>query len=159
MRRTALLAAFVITLFAAACGSKAGSGGNLSSADGGTGDDGGVQSEAGADGGGAATVIMCPGYTPGAPAGCTTTAGTGAGTLITGTVLAPGQIFRGGQVAVDGSGHIACVACDCSASAAGAQTIVCPSGVVSPGLINSHDHITYTQDAPLNDTGERYEHR
>ena len=33
-----------------------------------------------------------------------------------------------------------------NAAAAGATTIACPTGVVSPGLINTHDHITYAQN-------------
>jgi hypothetical protein len=40
-----------------------------------------------------------------------------------------------------------------------ATEIRCPAGVISPGLINAHDHITYTQNWPHIDTGERYEHR
>src|SRR5262249_33514613 len=80
--------------------------------------------------------------------------------LITGTVLTPGEVLRGGQVVVDARGMITCVACDCSAVApAGATKITCPRGVISPGLINPHDHITYTQDSPAKDTGERYEQR
>src|SRR5690606_205929 len=31
--------------------------------------------------------------------------------------------------------------------------------VVSPGLINTHEHITFQQAEPYTDTGERYEHR
>ncbi len=81
--------------------------------------------------------------------------------LITATVLLPGKVLHGGQVLVDTTGVISCSACDCStaAAAAGATTIDCPTGVVSPGLINAHDHITYTQNAPTPDTGERYEQR
>jgi cysteine-rich repeat protein len=89
---------------------------------------------------------------------CEVTAGD-ASKLIIGNVLTPGKIFEGGQVLVDGDGTISCVGCDCDASAGGATRIVCPKGVVSPGLINTHDHITFTQNAPYNDTGERYEHR
>jgi hypothetical protein len=36
--------------------------------------------------------------------------------------------------------------------------VSCPQGVISPGLINAHDHITF-QGAPLERTEERYEHR
>src|SRR5262249_152456 len=36
----------------------------------------------------------------------------------------------------------------CSGVAGTATTITCPQGVVSPGLINTHDHITYTQNSP-----------
>ena len=89
---------------------------------------------------------------------CAVTAG-GDVKLLKGDVLTPGRIFRGGQVAVDSTGHIACVGCDCAASAAGATVITCPKGAISPGLINTHDHITFTQNAPYTDTGERYEQR
>ena len=90
---------------------------------------------------------------------CTTTAG-GASTLITGDILTPTQILKGGQVLIDQSGKIACVDCDCTAMATGATTLVCPQGVVSPGLINAHDHINFENNPGLNpDTGERYEQR
>lgn len=77
--------------------------------------------------------------------------------LIKGIVLTPTTVYRGGQVAVDPAGKITCVGCDC---AAGGETVIsCPDGAVSPGLINTHDHITYTQNAPALDNGVRYEHR
>lgn len=105
-------------------------------------------------------ITMCPGYPlPATASGrCDVTAGSAA-LLITGDVLTPGEVLRGGQVAVDGTGTITCVACDCSAMAAGATTIICPQGVISPGLINAHDHLTYTQDLPFIPTAERYEQR
>jgi cysteine-rich repeat protein len=98
--------------------------------------------------------------TPFSDAVCHVTAGNTA-QLITGTVLLPGKILHGGQVLVDSTGVITCSACDCStaAAASGATTIDCPTGVISPGLINAHDHITYTQNSPAADTGERYEQR
>src|SRR4029077_20672471 len=68
-------------------------------------------------------------------------------------------IYRGGSVLVDDKGAIACVGCDCDAAGQGATRITCPQGVISPALINTHDHITYAQNPPYNDTGERYEHR
>jgi large repetitive protein len=76
-------------------------------------------------------------------------------------VLVPGKILHGGQVLVDGSGVIQCVDCDCTtnAAAAGATTIACPTGVVSPGLVNPHDHVTFDQETPAADSGERYEQR
>jgi cytosine/adenosine deaminase-related metal-dependent hydrolase len=78
--------------------------------------------------------------------------------LLTGSVLVPGKVLRGGQVAVDGSGVIQCVGCDCSQAATATQ-VSCPKGVISPGLINPHDHIAYTQNSPASDSGERYEQR
>jgi cytosine/adenosine deaminase-related metal-dependent hydrolase len=104
-------------------------------------------------------ITMCPAAgTPALAAGtCQVSAG-GAQRLITATVLTPGEVLRGGQVLIDDGGKIACVACDCSAMAESPTKVDCPTGVVSPGLINSHDHITY-QSSPGADSGERYEQR
>ncbi len=107
------------------------------------------------------TVTICPGDSlPALPSGICEVSGTGAGLLIQGDVLAPGQVFRGGQVFVDATGTIACVGCDCTATpgASTATQVTCPNGVVSPGLINAHEHITY-QGTPRAQTAERYEHR
>ena len=105
------------------------------------------------------TVTICPGDAlPSLPsAACEATAGS-ASVLITADILTPGEVLRGGQVLVDDTGHIRCVGCDCSAGAAGATTITCPDAVLSPGLINAHEHLTF-QGQPYTDTGERYEHR
>ncbi|MDB4970885.1 MAG: Metal dependent amidohydrolase, partial [Myxococcales bacterium] len=91
---------------------------------------------------------------------CQVTAGSGA-QLFTGSVLLPGRVLHGGQVLVDDKGIIQCVDCDCTGAvaAAGATTIDCPTGVISPGLINPHDHITYDHNTPGTDSGERYEQR
>ncbi len=90
---------------------------------------------------------------------CAVTAGD-KGTLITGVILGDGTTYLGGQVLVSTDGIITCAACDCSATA-GASTatkVDCPQAVVSPGLINSHDHISF-QANPAIGTDERYEHR
>src|SRR5215208_7102065 len=76
----------------------------------------------------------------------------GAAQLIKGNILTPQTTFIGGQVAISAEGQITCVGCDCAQG--GETTIVCPSGTVSPGLINTHDHITFTHNAPYTDTGE-----
>lgn len=107
-------------------------------------------------------VVTCTGYDPTPPATgtCTVTAGT-SGHLVTGIVLTPGTVYQGGQVLYDDAGQITCTGCDCAANAgaATATRISCPLGVISPGLINLHDHITY-QDGPVPPpSDERYEHR
>ncbi len=100
--------------------------------------------------------VVCETLAPIASGTCALTAG-GTSTLIKGNILTPTTVYTGGQVAVDNTGHITCVGCDC---AAGGETVLtCPDGVVSPGLINTHDHITFTQNLPYNDTGERYDDR
>jgi cysteine-rich repeat protein len=114
----------------------------------------------------AANEVVCQTLPPLTSGVCNVTAGD-MGRLIVGTVLTPTTIYRGGQVLVDDQGSIVFVGCKadcdadpaCQSQAASATAITCPQGVISPGLINTHDHITYTQDPPYNDTGERYEHR
>jgi cysteine-rich repeat protein len=104
--------------------------------------------------------IQCGDLPPG-PAGsaCEVVPGDGR-KLIAGTVLVPGTIYRGGQVLVNEQGVIACVGCDCAGMAAGATAITCPAGVISPGLINTHDHITYAHNKPpVSADSERFEHR
>jgi cysteine-rich repeat protein len=80
--------------------------------------------------------------------------------LFMGVVLMDGRTLNGGQVLVDASGTIQCAACDCSgeALAAKATRVSCPEGVISPALINAHDHIDY-QKPPGPGSDERYEHR
>ena len=81
--------------------------------------------------------------------------------LIRAIVLTPARAIRGGTVLVGADGRIACVGSgqDCAAASAGATVLDCPDDVLSPGLINTHDHIDFTGIAPRPDTGERYEHR
>ncbi len=87
---------------------------------------------------------------------CAATKGSAA-LLIEGNVLAPDTIYVGGQVAIAATGDIACVGCNC---ADGGETVVaCPGATISPGLIDVHDHITDTENAPAADTGERYDDR
>ncbi|RJS24261.1 amidohydrolase [Corallococcus sp. H22C18031201] len=109
------------------------------------------------------SATVCPGA-PAAPlpgdATCAVTkAGNGA-RLFTGVVLKDGETLMGGQVLVDAQGVIQCSACDCSAAAGAAEAtqVSCPRGVISPGLINPHEHILYP-GAPVAGTAERYEHR
>ncbi|MBN8469978.1 lamin tail domain-containing protein [Corallococcus exiguus] len=84
-----------------------------------------------------------------------------AGKLFVGIVLKDGETLTGGQVLVDAQGVITCAACDCSqaAGAAEATVVTCPTGVISPGLINPHDHITYPGSPQAGTSVERYEHR
>lgn len=114
----------------------------------------------------APTITICDGDSiPSlADGACETTAGD-ANVLITGDVLLPGEVLRGGQVLIGTDGNIVCAACDCSgeAAAAGATSVVCPDGVISPGLINAHDHIGFNGGIPNpiaeEDQPERFEHR
>lgn len=81
------------------------------------------------------------------------------GTLLRGTVLGPGALYRNGGVLYDDAGIIQCVGCDCEVDAPDASIVDCPDGVISPGLINPHDHITYANNAPYDVGTTRYDHR
>jgi len=84
-----------------------------------------------------------------------------AGVLLRGHVLTPTGQLVGGEVLIGADGLIDCVDCSCAAdpAAAAATVISCPTGIISPGLINAHDHITFTQNAPGSWDPERFEHR
>ncbi len=100
--------------------------------------------------------VVCETLPPIASGTCEVT-GTGTAMLLRGNVLTPSTMYRGGGVAVDAAGVISCVGCDCGA--ADQVVVTCPDAAISPGLINTHDHITFTQLQPYTDTGVRYEHR
>lgn len=95
---------------------------------------------------------------------CDVVAGT-RGTLLVGDVLVPGEVFEQGSVLVDENGIIQCVGCDCAAQAADATQVICPDAVISPGLINAHDHIGWMGSDPWVaadnnvDAELRWEHR
>ena len=38
-------------------------------------------------------------------------------------------------------------------------TLTCTDAAISPGLINTHDHITYANNLPIGQGVDRYEHR
>lgn len=102
-----------------------------------------------------------PPLAPPATGTCEVTKVGTSGKVIQGTVLAPDEVLRGGEVMVDDAGAIVCAACDCSAQVgyAAASIIACANGVVSPGLVNPHEHITYQNNAPIAHPGIRYQNR
>ena len=116
------------------------------------GDGGNVDGGNGAD-------VTCRALPPSKDGVCTVAPGKTRRTLITGTILTPERVLHGGQVLIDETASIACVGCDCAALGPMATTITCPSGVVSPGLINTHDHLQYSHDAPQAAVTERYDSR
>ncbi|MBX3229083.1 MAG: amidohydrolase family protein [Labilithrix sp.] len=80
--------------------------------------------------------------------------------VIAGTLLLP-EGPADGELFIDANGVIACAGASCS-SAAGydaATKIACTDVVVSPGLINAHDHISFANNPPPRPASERYEHR
>lgn len=85
--------------------------------------------------------------------------------LIKGNVLGIDTIYQGGEVLVDETGLILYVGCrterpqEYDTIAEQATIIECAEGVVSPGLINAHDHLYYNQNYPFPATDVRYNHR
>lgn len=107
-------------------------------------------------------VLTCSGTIPAASSGvCDVLPGVGAATLLRGTVLTPTAVYEGGQVLIDATGEISCVGCDCSGTPgwADADVVSCAEGVISPGLINAHEHITFSESPPLPQGSTRYQHR
>ncbi len=109
----------------------------------------------------------CPNAVPEIAAGtCAVQAGTG-WVLIQGHILVPRDdtedgILRNGQLLIGADGVIRAVGCDAVAGIAeaeGATKVLCREALVTPGLINGHDHITYTGNTPKAHGTERYEHR
>ena len=101
---------------------------------------------------------------------CTVTRPGTAGTLLAGRVLLPDAPVDG-EVLIDGAGTIQCAAKSCKATPpyadaaayqavyAAATEVTCKDSVISPGLINPHDHISFANTPPLPHGTERFEHR
>ena len=100
--------------------------------------------------------VTCEMLPPVSSGTCSVT-GSGTAKLLKGEILTPTKLFHGGQVAIDAQGSITCVGCDCDD--AGQTVITCPDAAISPGLINTHDHITFTQNPPYTDANVRYDDR
>jgi len=96
---------------------------------------------------------------------CQVTSGSEDWVLLKGDVLTDGEIFENGSVLVDrtgSTGKIACTGCDCSSGTGGATptTVACNEGVLSPGLINAHEHLGWATAGPYEgDESTRYDHR
>lgn len=161
------LASLSLALAAAGCGDNLGrrGGGDGTGSDAGPRPDAGVDGEPDAggepDGGGASAVVTCPVEIPPASEGaCDVQDGAGSAVLLRGTVLGLDTVYENGGVLYDG-GEIACVGCDCAdaPAAADATRVDCAGAVISPGLINPHDHITFTEGEPIDHGATRYNHR
>lgn len=112
--------------------------------------------------GGTIVGTVCPNapIEPGPDGQCTTTAGD-QNILLRANLLTPDGELENGELLIGTDGRILCAACSCrdKVEAAGATVIACANAVASPGLINTHDHITFSGDAPPPPSPERYEQR
>src|SRR5690606_21027027 len=103
---------------------------------------------------------------PVAPEGraCRTTVGTSQFVLMQGNVLAGDTVYENGQILIDRStpnATLTGVGCDCgdAADAAAATVIECPQAVISPGLVNAHEHLGWGARSPIPHGEERYDQR
>lgn len=124
--------------------------------------DGGTDTDAGPKDGGDVTVgCENPPIEP-APSGetCSYTAGD-SNILIRGDIVVPEGLLENGHLLIGSDGKVACAACDCSSAAgfSGATVVACANGLISPGLINTHEHLTFGEGSPINHDPERFEHR
>ena len=129
----------------------------INGVDGGVPDGGGVNPS---DAGPSTMACNNPPLTAPASGTCAVTAGDG-NKLIRGSIVTPTGLLENGHLLIGNNGAITCAACDCSSAPgfASATVVECANGVVSPGLINAHDHLTFTEAAPKPHGDEVYEHR
>lgn len=92
------------------------------------------------------------------PAACRISGDPRRGFRLHGTLLLPDAVRSRATLDVDAAGIIRCADCDCG-EPGDALVIDCPGLIVSPGMLNLHDHLTYAGTAPVPHPGERYEHR
>ncbi len=86
---------------------------------------------------------------------CTKT-GSGSTIVLQGDILTKDKLIKGGSVVVSGN-KITYVGCTPDTS--NATVITCADSVISAGLINAHDHITYDNQAPDDWKAERFDAR
>ena len=84
--------------------------------------------------------------------------GSGNKVVLRGDVLGLDKTYEGGSVVFDKtSGKITYVGCEPDMT--DAVVITCPEAVISPSMINGHEHITYSNGAPGTWGVERFDHR
>ena len=108
-------------------------------------------------------VVSCE-TLPAAPAGalCGVEAGSADTLVIKADILSGNKVYEGGTVVIDRTsenGEVTYVGCTPPATA-GATVLTCADAVLSPGLLNAHDHITFNNNGAPRDHGdERFDHR
>ncbi len=111
-----------------------------------------------------------PDAIPGGRGSCSVTRPGSTAVLLKGRLLLPQKAIDG-ELLLDERGTILCAAEACEAAPPYAEAaaylatyraateITCKRAVVSPGLINPHDHISFANTSPRSHGTERYEHR
>jgi hypothetical protein len=78
------------------------------------------------------------------------------GLVIQADLVLPDGVLAGGAVWIR-EGIIRCAGCACGT--AESARLQCKDAVLSPALLNPHDHLGFAEAWPATDTGERYAHR
>ena len=118
------------------------------------------------DGGSQGPATKQCGTLPSPPPGelCQVTSGSSKWLLLQGDVLTDSTVYENGEVLVERTGKngiIRCTGCDCGSKAGGATPtkVACADGVISPSLINPHDHLNWATAGPYDNGKTRYQHR
>ena len=101
-------------------------------------------------------VVECPALTISGSNTCEKTGTSTSKYVLRGDVLGLDKTYKGGSVVIEGY-KITYVGCEPDTS--NATVITCPESVISPGLINGHDHIGYSNGTPDSWGDERFDHR
>ena len=85
-------------------------------------------------------------------------------TVLQGTVLGADEVYNYGKVVVDRTqqpARIKCVGCNCGDELPNESTtrVVCSDTVISPALVNPHEHLGWGAAQPIPHGDERYDHR
>ena len=83
--------------------------------------------------------------------------GNGAKIVLRGDVLGLTKTYEGGSVVVE-DGKITYVGCN-PEGIEDATVITCPTSVISPGMMNGHEHLTYSNGTPGDWKTDRFDHR
>ncbi len=89
---------------------------------------------------------------------CQSLDGPGQGLILVGRILTPDVIYENGAVVINREGLISNVGCDYNVQQA-KKILICEEQIISPGLINAHDHLAWTNEAPGHWGDVRYDHR
>ena len=107
---------------------------------------------------GGVDVVKCGALTISDTSNACEKTGSGTTVVLRGDVLALDKTYEGGSVVFDTStGKILYVGCEPVMN--NAVVITCPDSVISPSLINGHEHITYSNAKPGKWGEERFDHR
>ena len=102
---------------------------------------------------------------PEGSAACSVTEGSSDLLFLQGIVLGESDVYQNGGVLIDRStgenATITCSGCGCGDSndVSDATVVSCPTSVISPGLINAHEHLGWGTNSPVPHGEERYDHR